>query len=49
VTAESHGRVIRVTSQSRHPALVDYGRNRANVEAVIAALERIHGRPTPSA
>jgi len=48
VTAEFDGRVIRVTSQSRNPALVDYGKNEENVEAVIAALERIQGRQTPS-
>jgi hypothetical protein len=44
VTAEFDGRVIRVTSQSRHPVSVDYGKNRANVKTVIAALERVYGR-----
>ena len=44
VTAECDGQVVRVTSQSRPPATVDYGKNRANVEAVITALAHIRGR-----
>jgi hypothetical protein len=49
VTAEFDGRVIRVTSQSRHPYLVDHGKNKANVEAVIAALRHVHDHSDPPA
>ena len=44
VTIEIDERVIRVTSQSRSAAVVDYGKNQANVETVIAALVRLLGR-----
>jgi hypothetical protein len=45
VTVEIDEHVIRVTSQSRNTAVVDYGKNQANVKAVIAALQRVPGRP----
>ena len=46
VTAEFDGHVIHVTSQSRRPFAKNLGQNQANVDAVIAVLERVHGRAT---
>jgi hypothetical protein len=48
VTLECEGRVIHVTSQSRNPALVDYGKNQANVDAVVTALKALSSRSDPS-